>query len=130
MRFYNLGVACGSAGDATNFYRATGPLGSLRKIANGLMTTQMREVHWAFLKGIDGVFVHRPFTPDHLALCRMVKNYRKPLWIDHDDNLFDIGLDNPVFQEYAKNSVKESIAEMLGLADVVSVSTEFLGEIS
>jgi hypothetical protein len=59
----------------------------------------------------------------------MVKNYRKPLWIDHDDNLFDVGLDNPVFQDYANSSVKESIAEMLGLADVVTVSTPHLGEV-
>lgn len=129
MRLYNLGVACGTPGDATNFYRAMGPMGALRQLCDGLMLTQMREIQWAFLKTIDGVFMHRPFTPDHLALCKMIKYHRKPLWIDHDDNLFDVGLDNPVFQDYSNNPVKESIAEMLSLADVVSVSTPHLGSI-
>jgi len=129
MRIYNLGVACGTPGDATNFYRAIGPLGPLRAITSGLTFTLLKEIQWAFLKTIDGVFMHRPYNNDHLTLCRMVKNNRKPLWIDHDDNLFEVGIDNPVFQEYAGGRVKENIAEMVGMADIVTVTTPYLGQI-
>jgi len=129
VSIYNLGIACGQPGDATNFYRAMGPFGPLRKMTKSLTISAIKELHWAVLKELDGVFMHRPFMSKHLELCNMIKAHKKPLWLDYDDNLFEVGLDNPTFQDYASTRTKETIVEMISMADIVTVTNPFLAQV-
>lgn len=116
--------------DATSYYRAMGPLSHLVRNFNvdghdlGLYHTT--KTSWATVAPADVVFMQRPFTADHLKMARIAKANFKPIWLDFDDNLFDVPRDNPAFKIYSKPSVQQQVAEITAMADLVTVSTEAL----
>lgn len=126
-----LGVFCPSLTCATSFYRAAGPLGSLRRTyqTDTLNIIPMNATNWALLKMLDYAFMQRPYNADHLLAARMIKTQGIPLWIDYDDYLFGIPEDNPCYKQYSPPEIQENIAQLLSLADVVTVSTAHLGQL-
>ncbi len=131
MPLRTLGVFCPTQADATSFYRGMGPLGSLRRSykSDHLSLAFLSECHWASIKMLDYAFMQRPFTDAHLMIAKLIKNQKIPLWIDYDDFLFDLPEDNPCFEMYNNPKTKKNIETLLGLADVVSVSTTHLAEL-
>jgi hypothetical protein len=74
----------------------------------------------------DGAFMQRPSTEQHIQVAKMVKTQGMPIWVDYDDDLFSVPSDNPTYSMYGKPSVQKNIAELIAMADIVTVSTEDL----
>lgn len=112
--------------DATSFYRGAGPLGYLQRNYSDINCKPATRVGWAELVGINVVFMQRPYSQQHKTVVEMANDLNIPVWIDYDDDLFCVPRDNPSFDLYAKKETQKTIAEMIALSDLVTVSTHQL----
>ncbi len=123
----HIQVVCPDPNDATSFYRGVGPMSRLRKLyPKEIHTRFITEMNWSTIVEADIVFMQRPFHSNHRSCASMVKGANIPLWIDYDDNLFGILSDNPVHGIYANPEVQQNVAQLCGMADIVTVSTSAL----
>jgi hypothetical protein len=114
---------CPNSQDATAFYRVLMPLLNLQK--TGHITFEITDnPSFAKLLEADIVFLQRPCTEAHLGIAERCKLYNKPLVVDYDDNLFVVPESNPAYSFYATESVRNSMAKCIQLADHVIVSTK------
>lgn len=118
-------VNCPNPTDATSFYRGIGPFGALKKQMN-LTIAMANELTWATLSLVDCVYLQRPYDAAHVKAAEITKSNGKPLWIDYDDDLLSVGPDNPSHRIYHGPNVAKNVAQLIGMADVVTVSTPFL----
>lgn len=116
--------------DATTFYRGIGPLHELKDC--GIKSNMTDRIHWTILKGFDIFFILRPFLNQHIQAIEIAKECRKKVWIDYDDLLIDIPINNPFLKATKKNfnltkyDIKNNVLKAIKLADLVTVSTDFL----
>lgn len=123
--------------DGTSLYRAWGPITELRKqipdldllsyhtLAHHASGTRFA---WPEIQNVDAVFLQRAFQGDHVMMAHIAKTYKRPLWVDYDDDLFAVPKDNPTHVIYETPEVKRNIEQICRLANVVTVSTKALGE--
>lgn len=112
--------------DATSYYRSYGVFPNLKKQVPNLFIDGYggwnRKYTWAELMPYDILFMQRPAHPDWLALAKYCKNLGMKIWVDHDDNLFELPPYNRVVDTYDEK-VKRVMWDLMSLADVVTVST-------
>lgn len=118
-------VHCPSPNDATSLYRGIGPFARLQK-QEDLLLMSPSEVTWTSAALVDAAFLQRPFRQDHLRAVQNLKDAGVPVWLDYDDDLFTVPRDNPTFPLYGLESTQKVIAQLLAMADVVTVSTPHL----
>jgi len=115
--------------DACSWYRSAGIAADLRK-QSGLSITSVSwkdiDLDWSTILQFDIVMIQRPYTRQSLDLCRYVKALNVALWIDYDDNLFAVPIENKAYHIYNNQANQGNIKGILNLADVVSVTTEDL----
>ena len=127
MGIHNLLTVCPDAKDATSFYRGIGPLSHLRKFSKiNFRVNIATDVNWASIAMCDSCFMQRPFTDQHLQIAKMIKAQGLPIWIDYDDDLFNVPKDNPTYHVYGNPKIQKNVAELIAMANIVSVSTEHL----
>lgn len=114
--------------DGTSFYRGCGPLSLLRKTKD-VNLIFANPITWATVSMCDMAFLQRPFAPEHLQIAQMVKDCKRPLWVDYDDFLLGVPDDNPVHTLYMNKGVQATIGRILGMADVITVSTQRLKDL-
>lgn len=120
---------CPIAADATSFYRGFGPFNQLAKknpdveIVNG---SNDFEFNWHTIQNIDVVFLQRPSTPTCVQMMRLCQQYKKPTWIDYDDDYIRIPETNPRHGMYTDTIRQVHIRECVAMADVITVSTEYI----
>jgi len=102
------------AWDSTSWYRGVHPLSKVGKV-----TVYEGELEWCHLDPYGVVFLQRPFSVEHLEICRMAKRLGKKVWVDHDDLATEVPKTNPHSGAFDPRVVME----IVGLADVVTVST-------
>lgn len=121
--------------DGTSYYRAYGIFPDLKKQfeADG----QSFEVHpyydggmgysWADLLPYDVLLLQRPSmdAAKRIKLIEFMKSLGKKIWVDFDDNLFDVPMENRVSDSITQD-VKMSMFQLLNLADLITVSTQDL----
>lgn len=113
--------------DATNWYRGTGPLASLRKQNNGHIDIElMKEWSFSTVQMKDVAFFQRPSTQSELEAIRICKRLNVPVIVDYDDLLFDIPTDNPAHRLYMNKATQETIISIMREADCIWVSTKEL----
>lgn len=124
----NVMLVSPNRADATSFYRGYGPWGALRKDLpqNVNLVSWPGNLDWSTLKMVDVVFLQRPFNTDHLKIAEMAKERGKKLIVDYDDDLFHVPDDNPAHALYESAVNKANIVKILGHADAVIASTNFL----
>lgn len=118
--------------DTCSFYRSAGVLKDLRrKTDHNITLMQMNQapMNWSFLSQFDLVMHQRPFSKDSLNICGYLKQCGIKLWLDYDDNLFALNPENPAYALYNDPNIQNNIKEMLKLADIVSVPTEYLRQV-
>lgn len=113
--------------DAISLYRGIGPLSHLRRIVPNLEFVDGREWNWVNLSMVDAVYISRPYLKNELDLILMAKELKVPIWVDYDDNLFQIPHSNPAVIHYDIEAQKR-IQEIVAVADVVTVSTDHLNK--
>lgn len=112
--------------DGTSFYRAMGPLCALRKQIRkhtDLQINQPTGVDWSTQVDCDLMFLQRPCLGMHVKVAEITKTCRTPIWVDFDDDLLNVTLDNPTAATYGNEQIQKNIKLMLQMADVVTVST-------
>lgn len=119
-------VICPNPTDATSFYRGVRPLAALKLSMANLNLVYASQTDWTVLSMVDAVFLQRPFNGNHLAVARMAVEWKVPLWVDYDDDLFEVPQDNPAYAIYSKEEIQKNVAEICAMAKVVTVSTQAL----
>lgn len=112
-------------GDATSLYRACGPFSQLRK-SMPIDVEYPTGFMWPIIRSSDIMFLQRPCSQDHLTIAKMAKNCNVPLWIDIDDDLLDVPMENPVWEHYREQGMKDIIITCLRMADHITVASEQL----
>lgn len=125
-------IATPNPEDATSFYRGRGPWAAFRKtypnIECKIGGREASEYAWPNLKDSDLLFLQRPSLDIHKRIIELAKSCNVPVWIDYDDDLFSIPLDNPSHSTYSPPEVRFAMQRCLSLADLVTVSTPYLKE--
>ena len=111
--------------DATAYYRSSGVLPALERVAN-LEITMGQNLTWLNLVGVDLVFLQRPHGKQFLKVAELVKEANIPLVLDFDDDFFSVPFDNPTHGHYSNREIQKSVAMMCNLADAIIVSTKHL----
>ena len=117
---------CPNESDATSYYRGVGPLWAMKKagMANVVLTAPTTQ--WPILTGGDILFMQRPYSRTHFEMAVGAKSYGIPLWVDYDDNMLAVPVDNPAHSVFNTPDTQKNIQTILAIADVVTVSTREL----
>src|SRR5678815_3476713 len=87
--------------DGTSFYRAFGPLAHLSEIMDvEVIDYFSRPFTWADIKPVDIFFLHRPFREDLIQVVTYAKELGVKIWVDFDDNLFQLPPENSSYDNY------------------------------
>lgn len=111
--------------DGTSFYRSYGIFPNLsKKLGRNVDVTSFQGgMTWAQAGDFDVLFLQRPMTEGILKLAGYVKGLGVKVWVDYDDNLFDLPPESRAFFDF-DDKVRRTMNDILKLADVVTVSTE------
>lgn len=111
--------------DATSFYRGGGPLQHLKRKYN-INVNLVSQYNWFTTGFSDVVFMQRPFRQTDVQIAEMAKSLNIPVWIDYDDDLFNLTTDNPAYEVYGQESIQNNIKKVMSLANFITVSTDDL----
>ncbi len=125
----NLALNIPSLNDATSFYRGAYPIAELRQRCTNFVSIGGKEWSEASIRMSDGTFFQRPFMSDHKLAIQMSQDVGRKVWVDYDDNLFEVPTDNPTYSKYSASECIETVKWILSNADIVTVSTQRLAEI-
>lgn len=117
-------LATGNQNDTTSFLRAWGPFTtpemravcSVSKLPKDPQSLQ----DWSTYYGYDAIFLHRPHTPTDEYIMYKAKNYGIPLWVDHDDDLLNVPVDNPHFAHFNAPGIRDTVKASYELADILT----------
>lgn len=125
----NLLVVSPDPLDPTSFHRAWGPLLTLEKQMPNLRLlqcgTQYSDFNWSTFKRADIALFQRPASAVHAKLIELAKEHQVPVWVDYDDDLFNVPKDNKSSTVY-NDELKKYIQYSLNQADITTVTSEHL----
>lgn len=110
----------------TSFYRFLGPFQELQKDKQ-IEIEVPHQFFWPETQRADIVFLQRPSEASHMQVIGLCKNMGIPTWVDYDDDLFDIPIDNKAYSSYGPKE-KEMMKWIIQNVGKVSVSTDTLKE--
>lgn len=112
------------------FYRSFRPFAMLRRL--GLQVNLQfwkPPVNWDVLSSVDLYFAQRPHSEASLMTMKTAKQLGIPIWVDHDDDILNIGPNIPgPHRYYSKVESRKRTIEIMEIADVVTVTTTNLKE--
>jgi len=121
---FRLGCVIPNVTDGTSFYRAGGPLQAMEQERPRDIRLEMGgTINWVYLRGVNAVFMQRPYTADHVRVMSFCKLQGKPIWIDYDDDLYSVPFQNPAHKFYSPKQIQNNLTSLIAQADIVSVST-------
>ena len=115
--------------DGTSFYRLGGVMPYLDKQFEDIYIRDMshtKEIDWADYASFDVAVFQRPFIAPHLKAIKMMKLMGVRVIIDYDDDIVNLPIHNPYYQNYDAN--KDNIKAICEIADHIWVSTPSLKE--
>src|ERR1051325_2237041 len=121
----NILVLTDDASSVVQYYRMAGPLLDMPEQFN-VTFCKPSECTWRHFTGIDVVGVCRPDSQLYLRVLKMARYYGCEIWVDHDDWLLGVRVDNPAFMHYQKEETQHYIKECLQIANIVTFSTQEL----
>lgn len=120
----NILVLTRAPGSACEYYRGVGPFSKIKNVNLRLEP----EVGWTVLSQVDFVLAERCHTQNDLDIIEMAKDFSVPVWMDIDDDFFNVPKYNPAAYTFGQKAVQERHAKCLAMADVVTVTCEHLKE--
>lgn len=120
----NIGATISSPGGACSFYRSVGPFSKIKEVSFSIL----KEGNWQTYSNLDIIYMERPVYDSFVDGAKMAKAFNLPLWIDFDDDLFEIPHYNPANEFFSDKNKKKNIEEICEIADVITVTTEKLKE--
>lgn len=122
-----IGLHTPNPRDSTSIYRCWGPWSALKDKFDFYSITQ-EDTSWNNIGVLDLLFMHRPFTPNHLKLAAVAKRLGRPLWVDYDDDVFNVHISNDNHALYDNNEVRDCLKKILNFSDLITVSTRALAD--
>lgn len=116
-----------SINDGTSFYRLGGVLPYLEKEYSDIHIKDLSskdELDWSDYASYDVAVFQRPFIKPHLTTINMLKLMGVKVIIDYDDDILNLPIHNPYYQNYEAN--KQNIKDICKVADHIWVSTKSL----
>lgn len=114
---------------ACSYYRTLGVFSKLHKLNDKIKVELIKEIEWHMVANADILYLERPSNYDFHTACTIAKDFNIPLWLDYDDNLFDLPEYNPGYKYFSQKTTKEVIQKCLKLADIVTVTTPELQKV-
>lgn len=113
-----IGILGGNVG--SSFYRVLQPMQDLAK--TGVWVDMLKPpVSVGSLVGYDIVYIHKPCEKQHLSLIDTAHSMDIKVWVDHDDDLWNVPVDHMAYSVYED---KQTITLATQMADIITVSTE------
>ncbi len=123
-------VVSGAPTDACTYYRAIQPL---------RLAARHFPIQWDIadqrvglgahtLCRYDIVLLMRPSNEDHLRLAEAVRASRVTLWVDYDDDIFNVPYDHDGWHTFADDTTRAIVKHCVERANIVTLSTETLKE--
>ena len=116
-----IAIHCPNFEDGTSFYRLQGPFARLRKHLDCELVFVPR---WtaAITSLCDIVLLQRPYDDGALQVAQLAKITGKPLWVEYDDDVSQVGLSHEFSYVYNSHEVRANVSTILQLADLVTVT--------
>jgi hypothetical protein len=108
--------------DASSYWRGYGALSLIPTIE----AEQLSGIGWQTIIDKDIIFFANPVTQAALEQIEFCKMWNKKVWLDYDDDHFNVPEDNDVYEIYMNPPTKKMIQRIMGLADLMTVSTDEL----
>lgn len=116
---------CPNFTDTTSWYRAAGPFANLRKRMD-IRVEYADKFFWVNMKQADIFFMQRPMLKIHQDVAQMAKDCGIPLWVEFDDDLFNVPVENQYHAMFAEKQTREIMKSCIEMADVVTVASDRL----
>lgn len=120
-----LGLHTPNPRDSTSIYRAWGPWSALKNEID-ITPIGSDDAHWNIMSMIDVLFMHRPFAHYHLRMLDTAIKFNIPIWIDYDDDLFNVHSSNDNHAVYDSPDTQKILENLLNKANLITVSTNAL----
>ncbi len=121
--------------DAQSYYRGARPWQEIAKQTKEIQFDFVSKTSWkAFPAAWDQVgqyslaFFQRPFHPDIVKAIANFKCQGVKIWVDWDDLVTEVPFSNLGGHIYHFLETQKAIKSILAMADVLTVSTDFLGQ--
>lgn len=125
----NILFLCQNKVEANAWYRSSGIAANLqKKTGHNINVLDLNEikVDWSVILQHDIIMLQRPFSTESLKIASFIKMCGSKLWIDYDDNLLDVNVDNKVYPFYKRPDIRKNIIEFISMADILTVTTPYL----
>lgn len=113
--------------DSCSFYRTGGiapDLSDKLGIDIDVTSWDKERFHWQTLRKYSLIMMQRPYTETSYTMGGYAKDLGIPVWIDYDDYLLGVPVDNRSHEVMTKS--RELIEKVLSIADAVTVTTTVL----
>lgn len=124
----NLGIITPNPTDACSWYRTLGPWTAFRKQFKNINIVQPARMDWAEAAKIDVAYMQRPYARDHAVSAMILAKSGIPLWVDFDDDLWNVPAWNPAHKHFENAECKQVLRDVCAHAKVISVTTEALAK--
>lgn len=122
-----LGIITPNATDACSWYRTFGPLTQLSKEIE-IDLFHPPKLDWVEAGKMDVCYMQRPYAPEHETAAMILRKAGVPLWVDFDDNLWDVPTWNQAHKHFANEQCQRVLRNVCASAHTISVTTPALAE--
>lgn len=108
--------------DASSYWRGYGAV----SLIPDTRVEQLTGIGWQTIIDKDIIMFCNPVTDAALEQIKFVKAWNKPVWIDYDDDHFNVPEDNDTYEIYMNPVVQNRIKMIMSYADLMTVSSDEL----
>jgi len=83
-------------------------------------------INWSHIAPYDVLFCQRFHDDQQRLVVEQAKAMGKKIWLDYDDDLFNVPIHNPTHPTFHSEQNKKALTRILEFADVITVTTPFL----
>lgn len=110
-----------------SYYRGLGVIPYLAKIDPTITVNFVSKLDWHNLVDTDIMYIERPVHRQYFDAIRIAKDFGVRVWVDIDDNYFEIPVYNEVpYRMFMNNACHQRTARALQMADFITVTTDEL----
>lgn len=111
---------------STSFFRGIEPFSKLKKLDASVQSKFIEALDWYVIADSDIVYFERPIEHNFVQAIHKAKDFKKKVWVDYDDDLFNIPIGHPHHSYFNRPDIKKNLETVLNIADVITVTTESL----
>ena len=114
--------------DACSFWRTLTPFKNMQDEFDFEFFHPVKDegYSWSRFYTYDAIYMQRPYRPADLVVLETCEDAGIPLWVDYDDNLFELPFGNRATATYANQAVQKNLSILIEKATVVTTTTEAL----